>query len=120
MNGGAVVDRFFKHYSEKYQNGDFTIHTFGYGNDHDEGLLEQISNKGNGKFYYVDNIELVSDNFVDCLVDLTSIIGINSYINIFLTPSSVYPDLKFNKISVLPRRILHVLAKRHNVGTKCR
>jgi len=96
--GGAIVDKFFKKNTDKYGKDDFTLHTFGYGKDHDEDLLEQISQKGNGKFYYVHDIELVSDNFVDCLSDLTSIVGINSYIDVFLTQSSIFPNLKFNKI----------------------
>jgi len=53
---------------------------------------------GNGKFYYVEDIEKVSDNFVDCLGDLTSIVGTNSYIDVFLAPSSIFPNLKFNQI----------------------
>lgn len=75
----------------------FTLHSFGYGDDHDANLLEQISKKQKGNFYYVQDIELVSDNFIDCLGSLTSVIGKNASVNINLLQSSVFPEIRFKK-----------------------
>lgn len=83
-SGGKTVDDFFAKYKKCFKNDEYTLHTFGYGDDHDEDLLEQIASKGKGKFYYINDIELVSNNFADCLAGLTSIVGINAYVDLFL------------------------------------
>merc|ERR1712014_330840 len=37
--GGVVVDQFFAKWDEKMTNDEYTLHSFGYGNDHDDNLL---------------------------------------------------------------------------------
>ena len=35
----------------------FTIHSFGFGADHDPALMNKISNIKDGNFYYVEKID---------------------------------------------------------------
>jgi hypothetical protein len=46
---------------------DVTIHTFGFGADHNASLLRDISDASQGVFYYVKSIEDLSTLFADCL-----------------------------------------------------
>lgn len=38
---------------------DGTVYTFGFGADHDAGLLEAISQAAEGSYYYIDSAEKV-------------------------------------------------------------
>lgn len=60
---------------------DFTIHTFGYGADHDPLLMSEIANLKNGSFYYVDKEEILDEIFVDCLGGLLSVVAVNAKID---------------------------------------
>lgn len=75
---GPAVENYFNSCKEILQNDEFTLHTFGYGHDHDAALMEQIATLNGGNFYYVSNLETVSDTFVDCLGGLLSVIGQNA------------------------------------------
>ena len=54
-----------------------TVYTFGFGNDHNASLLEDISNQGNGAYYYIDSQEKVPESFASCLGGLLSTVGQN-------------------------------------------
>lgn len=56
-------------------HGNFTIHTFGYGRDHDHALLSYIAEMGFGKFYYIENYERVAHAFVTCLGAMQSMVS---------------------------------------------
>jgi Mg-chelatase subunit ChlD len=95
--GGAIVDTFFEEWSAKLKDHEHTVHTFGYGDDHDETLLDQIAKCKGGNFYYVKDLELVSENFIDCLGGLSSVIGQNATIRINLKAQDVFPEIRFKK-----------------------
>jgi len=61
------VTKFQKKWENKLKNEEFTVHCFGYGNGHDSNLMEFISNSYNGNFYYVKDLDTISDVFIDCL-----------------------------------------------------
>lgn len=48
------------------KTGDFEIHTFGYGEDHDDKILAEISKARHGSFYYVKSVEMISSCFLSC------------------------------------------------------
>ena len=52
---------------------DYSIDTFGFGNDHDENLLSHIANHKRNLFFYVKNLKLVEHCFAKCLGSLFSI-----------------------------------------------
>lgn len=95
--GGAIVDAFFEQWSSQLKDHEHTVHTFGYGDDHDETLLDQIAKCKGGNFYYVKELELVSENFIDCLGGLSSVIGQNATIRINLKAQGMFPEIRFKK-----------------------
>jgi len=52
-----------------------TINTFGFGEGHKGELLEAIAEHGRGLYYYMENTDLISDVFGDCLGGLISVVA---------------------------------------------
>jgi len=57
-----------------------SLFTFGYGSDHNETLLREMSDLGRGVYYFVENIDGVSLAFADCLGGLLSVVAQNLYV----------------------------------------
>jgi len=74
-----------------------TIHTFGFGEDHDPKLMSDISSFGDGNFYFVDQLNTVDEAFVDCLGGLLSSVGQNVVIKVKPQDSDVLKDVKILK-----------------------
>mmetsp|Transcript_18553 Transcript_18553/g.16150 ORF Transcript_18553/g.16150 Transcript_18553/m.16150 type:complete len:97 (+) Transcript_18553:909-1199(+) len=53
----------------------FSIHSFGYGSDHDPELMTKIADVGDGNFYFIDKLDTVDEAFVDCLGSLISTVA---------------------------------------------
>lgn len=51
---------------------DYKIHSYGYGEGHDEDVLSIICSFKNGNFYYVRNLKSVDECFVACLGTILS------------------------------------------------
>ncbi|CAD8106660.1 unnamed protein product [Paramecium primaurelia] len=60
----------------------FVIHTFGYGQDHDAYVMNQIAKYREGNFYYIDNINKASDYFILAMSGMLSIYAQNVIINL--------------------------------------
>ena len=39
--------------------GDATVYTFGFGQDHDANMLKEISDAGNGMYYFIETEDKV-------------------------------------------------------------
>jgi len=61
---------------------DVTISTFGFGNDHDPQLMNDIADLRDGNFYFIEKLDTVDEAFVDCLGGLLSSVGQNVLIKI--------------------------------------
>ncbi|KAG2381503.1 hypothetical protein C9374_006492 [Naegleria lovaniensis] len=46
---------------------DYSIHTFGYGEEHDSNMLSALAEEGNGMYYYVKDQASISKCMVDCI-----------------------------------------------------
>ena len=77
----------------KIQN--FTINTFGYGEDHDPVSLKKIAMAQNGNFYYIKDLSRVDEAFVDCLALLTSVIGGHAQAQVTLIPTPLFKEINF-------------------------
>jgi len=95
--GGAVVDKFFEQWTPKLKDHSYTIHTYGYGADHDATLMDQIALRNGGAFHYVHDVANVGDSFADYLGGLCSVIGKNAKIYIKLNPNQLFPEIRFKK-----------------------
>lgn len=60
-----------------FEQETFSIHTFGFGTDHDPNLMSNISKLKSGNFYFIEKLDIVDECFVDGLGALTSIIAKN-------------------------------------------
>ena len=47
--------------------GVFTIHSFGFGKDHDEDLMNKISQLKDGSFYYIKELNTLDEAFCNAL-----------------------------------------------------
>ena len=64
-----------------------SIHTFGYGQDHDSSLLHHLSAQTSGTFAYVEDASQVSDAFAACVGGMTSCVTRDMALEIFATES---------------------------------
>lgn len=80
----AIVAEMSKH--KVKDSFPYTVHTFGFGGDHDALLLKQISDNARGMYFYVKNAEQIADAFGDCIGGLLSVVGQN--VSLKLSPSA--------------------------------
>lgn len=52
----------------------FTLHTFGFGDDHDPKIMNRLANLRDGSFYYVEELKNVQDYFVNVLGGCMSVL----------------------------------------------
>ncbi|CAD8151941.1 unnamed protein product [Paramecium pentaurelia] len=74
-----------------------TIHSFGYGSDHDAALMSSICKVGQGSFYYIENVKLLDEFFADALGRLSSALAEKVQIDIKCAPQIPYQDIKIQK-----------------------
>ncbi len=74
-NDSNAAEQVKKMLSSNAENIEFTIHSFGFGDDHDSKLLNEISKLRNGNFYYIQNLENINECFVNAFGGLLSIVG---------------------------------------------
>ena len=63
---------------------DFTLNTFGYGNDHDPDIMTKLANIRDGSFFYVQDYNKISEYFVTVLGSCVSMISKNVKVSIKL------------------------------------
>ena len=59
----------------KGKNLSFTLHTFGYGKDHDPLIMNKLAHIRDGSFYFVDELSKVKPYFVNVLGGCMSVIS---------------------------------------------
>ena len=78
----TLSSKFKKLYQNKNLN--FTLNTFGYGNNHDPKMMNGLANLRDGSFFFVQDYKKVAEYFVTVLGGCVSIISKNVKINIKL------------------------------------
>lgn len=63
----------------------YKINSFGYGEGHDEKVLGMISQFKEGNFYYIKNVQLVDECFIDCLGYLMSVFGSQAEVSLYVS-----------------------------------
>ena len=94
--GGISNDLLFKNDILRTKT-EYTLTSFGYGDDHDAKLLQMMSEEKGGNYYFVNDISKVEECFLDCLGMVTSVLGQNVKATIRLTSSPVWPEIRFVK-----------------------
>lgn len=83
-NRNHAIDVINETLIKKATNIDFSIHTFGFGNDHDSTLLSGIAKLRYGNFYYIEDLEKINECFINAFGGLLSIVGQNAIIRVGL------------------------------------
>ena len=65
----------------------FTVHTFGYGSDHDPKIMTKLANIRDGSFYYVSEFNKVQSYFINVLGGCMSVISNYVKVNV----NSIFP-----------------------------
>jgi len=63
--------------SNMLEGSGISIHTFGYGSNHNSDLLRAIATAGNGSYYYVEGVDDIRNAFGDCLGGVLSVVAQN-------------------------------------------
>ncbi|CAG8763626.1 24279_t:CDS:2 [Dentiscutata erythropus] len=63
----------YEHLYERAREAEISIHTFGYGSDHDSRKLHTVSVKTEGSFTYIYEFEQIKQCFAGCIGGLVSI-----------------------------------------------
>jgi Mg-chelatase subunit ChlD len=61
---------------------DVTIFTFGFGDNHNASLLQQIAESSQGSYYFIQRTDQLKEVFADCIGGLLSIIATNIKLDI--------------------------------------
>ncbi|CAD8154113.1 unnamed protein product [Paramecium pentaurelia] len=75
----------------------FTLHTFGFGQDHDAPMMTQICNLKSGSFYFVQDVTLLDEFFADALGGLISVVGEQLEITITSQAPPPYQNIQISK-----------------------
>ncbi|KAM3144393.1 hypothetical protein pb186bvf_003557 [Paramecium bursaria] len=75
-----------------------TLHTFGFGKDHDPKLLTFLASLRNGNFYFVDRLDLLADFFIDALGSVVSTIATNVQIQLKCYGNEALQQLNIRKL----------------------
>ena len=79
-----MVDDYFLDYIEDTgkENYIFTLHTFGYGNDHDAKLMESIANVKNGGFFFIQRLTDLLNAYLQIYGSLSTVFAVNVHLTI--------------------------------------
>ena len=74
-----------------------TVYTFGFGKDHNASMLKDISQAGNGVYYFIDTNEKIPESFADCLGGLLSTVGQNISLKVELSNGATISEFVAKK-----------------------
>lgn len=89
LDGGAHQRVSARLVERKLLETNFTINCFGFGRDHDEDLLNNISKLKDGSFYFIDKLDTVDECFASALGGLMSVVALD--INLYVTNTAFKP-----------------------------
>lgn len=98
------------------EKSSFPIYSFGYGEDHDERVLNLIATKTQGSFYYIKTLKFIRECFIDSFGKLLNNIASSAKLKINLGPdvklySPLPPTWKIQKQTIFGSVPLLVIGK---------
>ncbi|CAG9316790.1 unnamed protein product [Blepharisma stoltei] len=67
----------------------YTVHTFGYGADHDAKVMQEIARSNSGNFYYVEDPKDIPIAFANCFGELASLVADKIQVALITQPCSI-------------------------------
>ncbi|CAK4529870.1 unnamed protein product, partial [Aphanomyces euteiches] len=93
-NKGVTDPTEFSYLLQKWLGPQESVHTFGYGSDHDATLLGQLADIGRGSYYFVQNVDGVALAFANCLGGLLSVVAQNIKLECIASPGVLIQSVK--------------------------
>lgn len=81
-NGLRTADEMIPVLTNMLKDSGISLHTFGYGADHDSDFLRKISTAGNGSYYFVEGVDDIRSAFGDCLGGMLSVVAQNLQVDL--------------------------------------
>lgn len=75
----------------------FTVHSFGFGKDHDADLMRDIAKTRGGNFYFVDDLKTIEDCFLDAMGLLFSAVLKDVEIKVTVNNNGFLSDVRIFK-----------------------
>ncbi|KAM3144372.1 hypothetical protein pb186bvf_003536 [Paramecium bursaria] len=75
-----------------------TLHTFGFGSDHDPQLLTFLASLRNGNFYFINRLDLLAEFFIDALGSVVSTVATNVQISFKCYGDQALQQLSIRKV----------------------
>ena len=83
--------------SENTDISGYTIHTFGYGYDHDPILMGNIAKMRDGNFYFIEKLTTAAAGFADALGGVATVVAENVAISVRPLQSSLFSHVTIEK-----------------------
>lgn len=83
---------------ENQDVGVFSIHSFGFGNDHDEDLMNKICLLKDGSFYFIKELSTLDEAFCNALGGIISMVANEVIINVRCIASGLVEGIKISKV----------------------
>ena len=83
---------------ENQELGVFSIHSFGFGTDHDEDLMNKICNLREGSFYFINELGTLDEAFCNALGGIISLVASEVIIKIRCIAEGIAKGIKIKKV----------------------
>ena len=98
----------FKIAKMKEKSQHFQVHSFGYGEDHDEKVLDMIASSCHGNFYYIKTLSFIDECFIDCFGYLMSNFAKDVELEVHLSPGIKFESTVANSLEKKTDRVATV------------
>ena len=78
--------------------GNFTLHSFGFGSDHDEDLMTKLCDFKEGTFYFIKELATLDEAFCNALGGVISLAATDIVIKINNTAKNIVEGIKIKKV----------------------
>ena len=98
----------FKMAKMKEKKQSFQVHSFGYGDDHDEKVLDMIASSCHGNFYFIKTLSFIDECFIDCFGYLMSNFAKEVELEVHLSPGVKFEKTVANSLEKKTDRVATV------------
>lgn len=75
----------------------FTIHSFGFGTDHDEDLMTKICEIKDGSFYFIKELSTLDEAFCNALGGIISLVATEVVLKISNISKNIVEGIKISR-----------------------
>lgn len=96
-NKGAINNQILFGF-EKSASQHYSVHSFGYGNDHDALLMREIAEFKSGNYYFIQDMHTIAECFGDCMGMVTTTLATNISLSVTLGPCKAFKSVTIDKL----------------------